>query len=93
MNTFVTDPLSAPVDILLSSETKLHKSFPIGQSKLERFNALLSLDGEINSGGVMLYDREDILAKLLTQHQCRRILCRLSCKTFNEAKMINMLFL
>ena len=69
MNTFVTDPLSAPVDILLSSKTKLHKSFPIGQSKLERFNALLNLDGEINGGGIMLYDREDIPAKLLTQHQ------------------------
>ena len=47
------------------SETKIDESFPLGQFKINGFNALFKPDSNSNSGGIMLFVREDILAKLI----------------------------
>ena len=48
------------------SETKLDDSFPHGQFLLEDFHSPFRFDCNINGGGIMLYAREDIPAKLLS---------------------------
>ena len=47
------------------SETKVDKSFPLGQFRINGFNAPFRLDRNINGGGIMLFVREDIPAKLI----------------------------
>ena len=40
--------------------------FSMGQFKIERFNTPFNIDHDISGGGIMLYAREHITAKLLT---------------------------
>ena len=47
------------------SETKLDDSFPQGQFLSEGFHSPFRSDRNKNSGGIMLYIREDIPVKLL----------------------------
>ena len=47
------------------SETKIDKSFPLGQFKINGFNAPLRLDHNSNCGDIVLLVREDIPAKLI----------------------------
>ena len=47
------------------SETKIDKSFPLGQFKINGFNAPLRLDHSSNCGDIVLFGREDIPAKLI----------------------------
>ena len=47
------------------SETKINKSFPLGQFKINGFNAPLRLDHSSNCGDIVLFGREDIPAKLI----------------------------
>ena len=47
------------------SETKIDKSFPLPQFKVNGFNALFRIDRNSNGGGIMLFVREDISTKLI----------------------------
>ena len=53
------------IDILMISETKLHPSFATGQFHIHGFSEPYRLDGNGNSGGRLLYIREDIPSKLI----------------------------
>ena len=53
------------IDILMISETKLYESFPTMQFFMEDFGSPHRLDCNCNSGGILLYIREDIPSKLL----------------------------
>ena len=52
--------------ILLISETKLDDTFPLSQFILEGFTPPYKLDGTEHGGGLVLFIREDIPSKLLT---------------------------
>ena len=47
------------------SETKIDESFPVGQFKINGFSAPFRLDCNSNGGGIMLFVRKDIPAKLI----------------------------
>ena len=51
------------------TETKLDDTFPLGQFYVERFTMPYRLDGNRNGGGVIIYDRENILSKILEKHK------------------------
>ena len=53
------------IDILMISESKLDKSFPIGQFLMNGYSTPFRLDRNSHGGGILLYIREDIPAKLL----------------------------
>ena len=55
------------VDILVISETKLDSSFPLNHFHKVRFTTLYRLDRNQNGGNIMLYIREDIPSKTLTE--------------------------
>ena len=59
------------VDILLLSETKLDDSFPTGQFSLNGYSKLYSLDRSSNRGGILLYVRDDIPSRLLTDSKIK----------------------
>ena len=54
------------LDILLISETKLDGSFPSAQFLLDGFSKPYGLDRCSNGGGILLYIRDDIPARLLS---------------------------
>ena len=54
------------LDILLISETKLDGSFPSAQFLLDGFSKPYRLDRCSNGGGILLYIRDDIPARLLS---------------------------
>ena len=47
------------------SETKIDESFTLGQFKINGFNAPFRPDRNSNGGGIMLFVREDIPARLI----------------------------
>ena len=51
--------------MLMISETKIDEGFPLDEFKINGVNALSRLDRNSNDGGVMLFVREDIPAKLI----------------------------
>ena len=53
-------------DNLLISETKLDSSFPLNQCHIDGFTTPYRLDRNQNGGGIMLYIRDDIPSKSLT---------------------------
>ena len=57
------------VDILVITETKLDDTFPLGQFYVERFTMPYRLDRNRNGGGVIIYDRENILSEILEKHK------------------------
>ena len=58
-------------DILLISETKLDDSFPAIQFCIEGFTAPYRLDRNKNGGGIILYIREDIPSKYLSEYKMK----------------------
>ena len=50
------------------SETKLDDSFPEGQFLIKGFDLLFTFDRNRNGGGIVLYVREDTLAKFLSHN-------------------------
>ena len=54
------------LDILMTSETKLDMTFPSNQSIIEGHAAPIRFDRNGRGGGILLYIREDISARLLT---------------------------
>ena len=59
------------VDIILLSETKLHDSFPTAQFSLNAFCKPNRLDRSSNGGGILLYVRDDIPSRLLTDYKIK----------------------
>ena len=47
----------------VTSETKLTKSFPIGQFKVPGYNSVFRLDRDQHGEGIMVFIREDIPVK------------------------------
>ena len=56
------------VDILVVMETKLDSTFPTPQFLIEGYSEPYRFDRNRNGGGVLIYVREDILSKPLTDH-------------------------
>ena len=63
---FLEKDIFANLDILLKSETKLDDSFPSAQSLLDGFSKTYRLDRCSNVGGILLYIRDDIPSRLLS---------------------------
>ena len=57
------------VDILIIQETKIDDSFPDGQFLLDEFLPPFRKDRNKNGGGIMIFIRENIPAKLLKDNQ------------------------
>ena len=75
---FYSKQLKGLIDFLMVSETKMVDSFPEGQFLVEGLHSPFRFDRNKNGGGIMLYVREDILAKLLSQDFsfCGKFFCR-----------------
>ena len=63
---FLEKDICANLDILLISETKLDDSFSSAQFLLDGFSKPYRLDLCSNGGGILLYIRDDILSRLLS---------------------------
>ena len=61
----LTEMVKGFVDIFLISESKLDDSFPEGQLIIDGYHAPFRFDRHGNGGGLLLYVREDIPAKVL----------------------------
>ena len=55
------------LDILLVSETKVDPSFPSNQFAMDGFSFPFRLDRNSLGGGIMLFVREEIPSKLLSE--------------------------
>ena len=64
LNETITDK----TDILLISETKLDISFPVNQFLIDGFSPPYRLHRNADGGGIMLYVREDIPSKPLSNN-------------------------
>ena len=67
-NTFdsLADIIKDNIDILVISETKVDHSFPDGQFFLDGFGTPFRLDRNGNGGGIVLFTRNDIPAKVVS---------------------------
>ena len=61
------ETITNKVNILLISATKLDSSFPLNQFHIDDFTTPCRFDRNQNGGGIMLYIREDIPSKSLTE--------------------------
>ena len=57
------------LDILLISERKVDPSFPSTQFAIESFSSPFRLDRNSSGGGIMLFVREEIPSKLLSEYK------------------------
>ena len=57
------------LDILMISETKVDPSFPSSQFPIESFSSSFRLDRNSSGGGIMLFVREEIPSKLLSEYK------------------------
>ena len=62
----LVDQIKGKVDILVISETKLNESFPVGQFKIPGFATPFCRYRNEFSGGIMVFVREDIPAKQIS---------------------------
>ena len=53
------------VDVFMISETKLDDSFPGGQFFIEGYHTPFRFDRNGNAGGILIYVRENIPAKVI----------------------------
>ena len=60
------EQIKGSIDIFMISETKLDDSFPQGQFLIEGFHSPFRFDRNKTGGGILLYVREDISAKILS---------------------------
>ena len=60
------------VDIFLVSETKIDKSFPVGQFLIKGYSTPFRLDRNQRGGGLLLYVREDIPCKILNEYSSEK---------------------
>ena len=61
----VSELIKPFVDIFMISETKLDDSFPEGQLFIDGYDTPFRYDRNGNGGGILLYIREDIPAKVI----------------------------
>ena len=66
-NQFLCSEISPILDLLLVSETNLDDSFPTAQFLMSGFCKPYRLDYCSNGGDLLLYIREDIPSRLLTE--------------------------
>ena len=66
---FLCSEISQNLDILLLSETKLDSSFPTGQFLMNGFRKPYRLDRCSNGGGLLIFIREDIPSRELTEYK------------------------
>ena len=59
------------VDILLLSETKLNDSFPTCQFSVNGYSKPYRLDLSSNGGDILLYVRDDVPSRLLTDYKIK----------------------
>ena len=57
------------LDILMISETKVDPSFPSSQFPIESVSSPFRLDRNSSGGGIMLFVREEIPSKLLSEYK------------------------
>ena len=57
------------LDILLISETKVDHTFSSSQFAIEGFGSPFRLDRNSSGGGIMLFVREEIPSKLLSEYK------------------------
>ena len=70
---FLSSQITKYVDTLLLSETKLDDLFPTAQFLRNGFCKPYRLDRSPNGGGILLYVRDDILPRLLTDYEIKII--------------------
>ena len=62
---FLCGKIKGPIDVFVITESKLDDIFPHGQFLFDRFHTLFRFDYNKNEGGILLYVREGIPAKIL----------------------------
>ena len=62
---FFSTQAKGNIDVSMVSETKINKSFPVGNFVIDGFSKTYRLDRDSSGGGIMLYIREDIPSNLL----------------------------
>ena len=62
----LSNSIKGNLDILMISETKLDSTFPSNQFTIEGYAAPIRFDRNSRGGGIILYIREDIPARLVT---------------------------
>ena len=62
----ICEQIKGSIDIFMISETKFDDSFPQGQFLSEGFPSPFRFDRNKTGGGILLYVREDIPAKVLS---------------------------
>ena len=70
----LSNQVKGNVDILIISETKNWSKFPVCQFDIDGFNTPFRVDRDQKGGGIMLYFREDLTAKLLSIDRTRVVL-------------------
>ena len=68
---FLSSQITKYVDILLLSETNLDDSFLTGQFSLNGYSKPYRLDRSSNGVGILLYVRDDITSRLLTDYKIK----------------------
>ena len=66
---FLASKIMNNADLLLVSETKLDDSFPTAQFLLGEFSKPYRFDRCSNGGGILLYVKDNISSRLLTDHR------------------------
>ena len=57
-------------NILIITETRLEDTFPLSQFHIDDFSTPYRLDRNRNTGGILIYIREDIPGRVVTKHCC-----------------------
>ena len=68
---FLSSQITKYVDILQLSEAKLDDSFPTAQFSLNGFCKPYKFDRSSNGGGILLYVRDDIPSRILTDYKIK----------------------
>ena len=63
---FLADIVKDNIDILMMLESKLDDSFPDSQFLIKGFCKPFRLDRNANGGGIMLFNRSDVPAKVIS---------------------------
>ena len=83
---FLSSQIAKNVDILLLPKTKLDDLFPIAQFSLNGFPKPFRLDRSSNGEGILLYAKDDIPSRLLTNYKIKDNLESFFVKINNQKK-------
>ena len=62
----LAEQIKGTINVLVTSETKLDESFPVGQFRIPGYASPFRLDRDQHDGGYVVFIREDIPAKFLS---------------------------